>query len=201
MSKCKHLQFRVSDSRDSSIRFTVALPNSRELQATFMDFEIGTIWREADLCTSMLKMVLYSDSVEAKTARLTRRLMGPSWLNVRQHRVVTFQSTEWERITANEYLLFGKLSMCGKNKLVVFEVTDLDTAIDTNGTLTHSKLQFDGVIKLSDFNLARNERPCDFGSEIHITGAAVFKSEVTSDLSQLQDSVNQVLEIFYSLHH
>ncbi|AYB32677.1 YceI family protein [Chryseolinea soli] len=201
MIRCKHPQFRVSDSRDSNIFFTVALPGGKALRGSFADFDAMMVWKEADLGTSMLKMVLYADSVSAKTMRLTRRLMGPSCLNAAQHRIITFQSTEWERLTANEYLLYGKLSLYGTSKLVVFEVTDLGTLIDGEGMPKHNKLQFDSIIKPSDFNLARVARPWHFDRDIHLQGIVVFKNEVTSDLAQVQHSINRVFELFHSLHH
>ena len=188
MSKYKHPQFRMSDCRTSSISFTLTTPGGAKLQGSFADFEAMMAVTEGDLCTSVMKMILYSDSVKAETAKLTQSLIGPACLNVSQHRVVTFHSTDWERITENEYLLYGNLSMCGRCKLVVFEVIDHGTSIDASGKLKLSKLEFDCIIKRSDFNLTRNASPSDLEDEIALKGIVAFKSEVASNLCMVQDN-------------
>jgi polyisoprenoid-binding protein YceI len=151
-----------------------------------MDFDAMMVMREADLCTSSMKMILYADSVRAEAANLTQVLLGPSCLNVSQHRVVSFQSTAWEKVAENEYLLYGKLSMCGGRKLVVFEVIDHGPSTGSCGKLKLSKLEFDCVIKRSDFNPTRSAISSDFEDEISLKGILLFKSEIASTRPQIQ---------------
>lgn len=188
MTKYRHPQFKVSYPHGSSISFCVALPKEETLQGSFVDFDATLVMTEPDFSTSQIKMVLYADSVKGQTSGNTQKLMGPSCLNARQYRVIQFDSKEWERITKNEYLLYGTLSMCGRSNFIVFEVIDHGTSTDEHVNLRLNMLQFDGVIRRSDFNLAKYENFLTTGDEITLKGMIAFKSEVASAFSQVKDN-------------
>ena len=178
MGKYKDLQLRMSDSQNSNISFTVTLSGDNKLHGCFTDFDAGIVLTGTDLSTSFLKMNLYSDSVKADTPTRTHRFMGPSCLNVSQHRVVTFESTAWKKITEKEFLLYGELSFRGKQKLVAFEVTDHGISAECEGKPALSTLEFNGVIKKSDFDLAPDAYPPELAGDIVLKGVVVFRIQV-----------------------
>lgn len=188
MTKYRHPLFKVSYPRGSSISFRVALSKEETLQGSFVGFDATVVMTEPDLITSQIKMVLYTDTVKGQTLADTQKLMGPSCLDTRQYRVIKFDGKEWERITDNEYLLFGTLSMCGRSNLIVFEVIDHGISTDEHTNVRLNTLQFDGIIRRSDFNLAKHESFLAIGDEIILKGMIALKSEGASVFSKMKDN-------------
>jgi polyisoprenoid-binding protein YceI len=180
MKKSSLLAINMSDSRKSSIGFTLDRNMGEALTGTFIDFDATMLLLEADLSTAVLKMAIYTDSVKAKTEWLERRFKGSSCFRVNEYRTITFQSTDWEKISNNEYLLFGKIRMCGVSKYVVFEITDHGTAIDPDGQTKLLKLEFKGTIKRFDFNIARGISSWDISEDIQLHGMIAFKMQVSA---------------------
>ncbi|SKC83409.1 YceI family protein [Ohtaekwangia koreensis] len=180
MKKSSLLEISVSDSRNSSIGFTLDRNMGEALTGTFVDFDATMLLLEADLSTAVLKMAIYTDSVKAKDVWLERRFKGSTCFRVNEYRTITFQSTDWEKISNNEYLLYGKFCLCGIYKYVVFEITDHGTTMDADGKTKLLKLEFKGNIKRFDFNIARGISSWDISEDIELHGIMAFKTEVST---------------------
>lgn len=180
MKKSSLLEISVSDSRNSSIGFTLDRYMGEALTGTFVDFDATMLLLEADLSTAVLKMAIYTDSVKAKTAWLESRFKGSTCFRVDEYRTITFQSTDWEKTSNNEYLLYGKFCLCGICKYVVFEITDHGTTMDADGKTKLLKLEFKGTLKRFDFNIARGISTWDIGEDIQLHGMMAFKTEVSA---------------------
>lgn len=176
-------QARVSDRQLSTAGFSVALAGGGKLEGCFMDFDAALVIKNADFSSSTLKMVLFSDSLKSDTVRHAQRLMGPSCLNVGAYRSITFESTDWVQLSDTEFLLYGMLTMSGKRKLVVFEVTDRGRPIDLHRPHQLTSLEFDGVIKRSDFSLATNVSELNAEDEIVIKAFVVFRNDTAPQRS------------------
>ena len=184
-------QINVSDSRHSSIRFSLNRSMGETLNGIFTDFDAAMLSPGRNLSTAVLKMTIYADSVKAKTAWIERRFKGSSCFRVNEYRTITFQSTDWEQTGDNEYLLFGNLGLCGINKYVVFEITN-HSSTTVNEETKLLKFEFQGTIKRSDFRIGRGISSWDISDEIQLYGTVAFRKQgneicnSTSDLNKYQ---------------
>lgn len=177
------VQFRTADIKESNLSFSFTFPEGIKINGSFGDFEAVMVYAENDVCRTVLKIVLYADSVKAETEMITQKILESSCLNIHQYRVVSFESTDWVKVTDNEYLLYGNLFMCGHSKLIVFEIKDRSiNSTKENNKLR--KLEFDGIIHPSDFKI---KLTTDTEDEIALKGSLVFKNEVTSYLHEVKN--------------
>lgn len=184
MTKFNRPQLKVCDREQSSMLFMLNLPSAEKVKAHFEDFETTLTLIDTDLCTASISMTLYADSVKTETENITMQLTGPSCLHVTQYRTIQFRSTEWERLSVNEYLLYGNLTMRNRTNLVVFEVIDHGASADANRNSKLNRLEFDGLIKRTDFRLVGNTWPSDHEDDIILKGILSFKS-AASDSFQI----------------
>lgn len=178
MQRSKPLELRISERSTSRVHFSLVLPEGDVLRGSFADFECNMTVIEKDLTKSILNMTLYSDSAQGQTPEITHRLRGSSCFNVSLYRVITFHSTGWEKLNEKEYLLYGKLSMCGQSKLIVLEVTDHGRYWDADTLTRLNRLEFNTTIKRSAYNMG-TPVGAEVSDEVTVTGMLSFKNEVT----------------------
>lgn len=176
MTRFRRPQLKVCDRESSSLSFILSLTPGESVQVHFEDFDTCLTLLESDLCTASLRMILYADSVKSDDERITKQLSGPSCLGANEYRVIKFYSTEWEKLPNNEYLLYGNLTMRNRTNLVVFEVVDHGVSSQLNSDARVSKLEFEGIIKRTDFQMSSNTWASEHEDEITLKGILSFKS-------------------------
>ena len=105
------------DNPHSNVRFEVGWQDFSVRTGEFKTFS-GTLETEslADLSDAKIKFVVDAASVDVIAERLAMKIKSDAFLNVEAHPEIVFESTGLKKISDNNYVSTGKLTICGVEK-------------------------------------------------------------------------------------
>ncbi|MCH2161407.1 MAG: YceI family protein [Phycisphaerales bacterium] len=109
------------------------------------------------------------DSVDSGNDRLDKHLKSPDFFNSKEHDLMSFKSTEIERISQDVWDVSGKLTINGVTKEIVALVRFISTADLGRGHRAGFEATFD--IKRSDFNMSYGVKEGTLGDMTHVVVA------------------------------
>ena len=109
------------------------------------------------------------DGVDSGNDKLDQHLKSPDFFNGKEHKSMTFKSTEIERISQDVWDVSGKLTMNGVTKDIVALVRFISTADLGRGYRAGFEATFD--IKRSDFNMNYGVESGTLGDMTHVVVA------------------------------
>ena len=137
------------DSARSSITAT-AKQLGVPIEGKFKKINAVVVFVPSQLSQSSAKIDIDIGSYDMGTPEYNKEVLGKEWFNASQYPKATFTSTNIATISADRYMVSGKLTLKGKIADVSFPIT-----VKNSGKLRN----FDGVlpIKRSVFNIGEGE--------------------------------------------
>jgi polyisoprenoid-binding protein YceI len=117
----------VIESKYSTVHFSVKSFFFFAVEGTFAEIG-GVITRDqADLGRSAVAVVIRADSISTGNRKRDAHLRSQDFLDVERYPEIRFQSDRVERGRDRDTLrLTGQLTICGKSREIVIEVTEVD---------------------------------------------------------------------------
>lgn len=104
------------------IGFSVRHFGISETEGYFKKFE-GTIETEKeDFSDAKVTLDIDANSIDTQDAQRDGHLRSPDFLNAEKFPTIRFQSTRVEKVTVNQYKMFGELTLAGITKSVAMDV-------------------------------------------------------------------------------
>lgn len=144
------------DSAHSSIEFTVKHMMMSKVKGTFEEFEASVEADPDDLTTADIQFSVDVSSIATRDEKRDAHLKSGDFFNAEEHPKMTFQSTNIERKSGDEYDVTGDLTIRGTTRPVTFAVTAEGQQKDPMSGDVVAGFSGAGKIKRNDFGLTWN---------------------------------------------
>jgi len=158
------------DPTHSQIGFKVKHLMVTNVRGVFKDYNGSVYTTGEDFFNAKLDLSINSGSINTGDATRDAHLKSPDFFDAENFKEINFKSSTFERISENEYALYGDLSIKGVTKRIRLDVEFNGIVKDPYGT-KRAGFEITGKINRKDFGLAWNT--------VLETGGVMVGDEVT----------------------
>ena len=158
------------DPTHSQIGFKVKHLMVTNVRGVFKDYNGSVYTTGEDFFNAKLDLSINSGSISTGDATSDAHLKSPDFFDAENFKEINFKSSTFERISENEYALYGDLSIKGVTKRIRLDVEFNGIVKDPYGT-KRAGFEITGKINRKDFGLAWNT--------VLETGGVMVGDEVT----------------------
>ncbi|MEU1472880.1 YceI family protein [Streptomyces sp. NPDC005761] len=153
------------DPAHSRIGFSVRHAMVTTVRGAFLEYESRLHFDGRDPARSRAEISLSTASVDTGVEQRDAHLVGRDFLDARTHPRMTFTSTAVQLIGKDVYRMTGDLTIKGRTRPVVLDLTYIGYVMDPFG---YERVGFDGTttINRSDWGLTYNARLAEGGAMV-----------------------------------
>jgi polyisoprenoid-binding protein YceI len=150
-----HAQTWQLDKSHSFVNFSITHMVVSETKGGFKDFTAIVDAKQDNFSDLSTTFTIQTKSVNTDDEKRDGHLRNSDFFDVEKYPTITFVSTAFKKIENNKYKLYGKMTMKGETKEVIWD-TKYMGSIKTNGK-TKAGFKCTTTIKRSDFNMSWNK--------------------------------------------
>ncbi|MFL5763784.1 MAG: YceI family protein [Bacteroidia bacterium] len=143
------------DPTHSSVHFAVKHMVISKTKGAFGNYSIKAETKGSDFENSKIELEIEVNSIDTKMADRDNHLRSADFFNAEQFPVIRFVSTEMKKISDEEYLLSGNITIKDITKPITFNVSYGGQTLDPWGNL-RTGFTLEGKIDRFDFGLTWN---------------------------------------------
>lgn len=141
------------DPTHSEIQFKVRHLMVSYVTGQFTNFTATVETNGEDLTTAKVKFTAEVDSISTNNEQRDAHLKNPDFFDSANHPQLTFESEKLEKITEEEYRVYGTLTIRGISKKIVLDAEYGGITVDTWGN-TRTGFSISGKINRKDFGVS-----------------------------------------------
>ncbi len=139
----------------SQIRFVVKHMGNHKVYGSFQEFK-GSFSYEPGISDSVKSTAeIQAKSIKTGIRSRDEHLRSNKFLNVENYPLISFSSHASKESGANQFKIFGKLTMHGKTKEIELDAKTIDSMVDKDGK-GHLLIEASALISRKDFGLVWN---------------------------------------------
>jgi len=193
------------DTTHSSVEFVARFMGLSKVRGRFADFDGTIVFDEARPERSTVSLVVDVTSIDTDNDLRDRHLRSPDWFAADSHSVITFQSRAIERLSGEEFVVRGPLTIRGTTREVEIPVTMLhgemtdawgNRRIGFEGSLEIDRKEF-GVEGGNFFNQAFDVARVGVADEVRIEftiSGRILNMDKIAYRSREKPSIGEALE-------
>jgi len=143
------------DAMHSELQFKVKHMMISNVTGSFTKFEATVTTEGDDFSTAKISFSADVDSINTHNEQRDGHLKSPDFFDVANHPKITFEGTQMEKVSDEDYKLHGNLTMHGVTHPVVLAVTYGGTSKDPYANI-RAGFELQGKINRKDFGLVYN---------------------------------------------
>jgi polyisoprenoid-binding protein YceI len=143
------------DKSHSSINFGVDHLVISETKGKFDEFGLAVKSDKADFTDAKFDVTIQAKSINTNDAKRDEHLRAPDFFNVEKHPTIRLEGKKFEKLKNNVYKVYGKLTLNGVTKDVVWDAKFNGIVKDPWGG-TRAGLKITGTVDRYDYNLKYN---------------------------------------------
>lgn len=151
-----HAQSWQLDKSHSFVNFAITHMVVSETTGSFKDFTAIVDAKEEDFSDLSTTFTIQTKSVNTDDEKRDSHLRNSDFFDVEKYPIITFTSSAFKKVEGNKYKLYGKMSMKGISKEVVWDTKYMGTIKLSNGK-SKAGFKCSTTIKRSDFNMSWNK--------------------------------------------
>ena len=163
------------DKAHSHFTFTVVHLGINDIDGAFTDFDTEIKATKPDFSDATVHFVARTASVNTNSSMRDEHIKSPDFFDVVKFPEITFQSTFIKKIANNKYQLKGNLTLLGKTKPVICELTYRGTVKNPQSNQDVAGLSITGSLKRSDFAFGGNFPAPLLSNEVTFKASGEFK--------------------------
>jgi len=151
-----HAQTWQLDKSHSFVNFAITHMVVSETTGSFKDFTATVDAKEDDFSDLITTFTIQTKSINTDDEKRDGHLRNTDFFDVEKYPTITFTSTAFKKTEGNKYKLYGKMTMKGVTKEVVWDTKYIGTLKMANGK-SKAGFKCSAEIKRSDFNMSWNK--------------------------------------------
>lgn len=151
-----HAQTWQLDKSHSFVNFSITHMVVSETTGSFKDFAATLDAKQEDFSDLNTTFTIQTKSVNTDNEKRDAHLRNSDFFDVEKYPTITFASTDFKKIAGNKYNLYGKMTMKGITKEVIWDTKYMGTIKLSNGK-SKAGFKCSTTIKRSDFDMGWNK--------------------------------------------
>jgi polyisoprenoid-binding protein YceI len=143
----------VMDPTHSEIQFKVRHLMVSYVTGHFTKFNGTVETSDDDLTSAKVRFTAEVDSISTNNEQRDAHLKNPDFFDAENHPQIIFESDRLEKINDDEYKVYGRLTIRGVTKSIVFNAEYGGVTVDPWGN-TRTGFSLDGKINRKDFGVS-----------------------------------------------
>lgn len=144
------------DKAHSFVNFGITHMVVSETTGSFKDFTATIAANQDDFSDLQTTFTIQTKSVNTDNEKRNEHLRKSDFFDVEKYPTITFTSTDFKKIANNKYNLYGKMTMKGVTKEVVWDTKYMGT-IKLSNEKSKAGFKCSTTIKRSDFDMGWNK--------------------------------------------
>lgn len=166
-----------SDLGHSSIQFTVNHNGLSEVSGYIKDFAVTITGEAADFSDATINFNAKSASIDTRIAARDNHLKSADFFEVEKYPEITFTSTSLNRLSGNNFIVRGSLTMHGVTKPVQMYLKHINTVTNPQSNKQVAGFQLTGLLRRSDFGIGPKFPAQAISDEVYIKADGEFSPQ------------------------
>lgn len=156
------------DPMHSFVNFSVKHMGISFVDGSFKKFDGSVTAAKADLTDAKINFTVDVNSISTNVEQRDKHLKSDDFFNAEKFPAMTFESTSFKKLSGNNYVLSGKLTIRDVTKDVKFNVVFGGTAKDQQGN-TKAGFTVSTVVNRLDYNIKYDPTGMGVAKDIKVT--------------------------------
>ncbi|WP_316810558.1 YceI family protein [Pedobacter heparinus] len=156
------------DPMHSFVNFSVKHMGISFVDGSFHKFDGSVTAAKADLTDAKISFTVDVNSISTNVAQRDKHLKSDDFFNAEKFPAMTFESTSFKKLSGNNYVLSGKLTIRDVTKDVKFNVVFGGTAKDQQGNTKAGFTATTSVNRL-DYNIKYDPTGMGIAKDVKVT--------------------------------
>lgn len=142
-----------SDVAHSEFGFSIVHMGISDVTGTFNDFTATVTSNKEDFSDAVVEATIQTASIDTRVGMRDDHLKSADFFEVEKFPVMTFKSTDIQKVGENTYKLTGNVTAKGITKQVVLDMVYRGSVVNPQNQKTSAGFNLSGTLKRSDFGI------------------------------------------------
>jgi polyisoprenoid-binding protein YceI len=143
----------IYDKNKSWLTFNAIHPGISKVEGSFKVFDASLKSQKEDFSDAYIEMRAVAKSINTEINSRDTTLRGSDWFNVEKYPFIIFRSTSLKKITDEDYIMDGNVTIHGITKPIKYNVIYKGENVDTISKKHSIRFAVKGKLNRDDFNI------------------------------------------------